>query len=136
MSAIFISRRKFVMLATSLEAGIVDRMDDSLAFERQFNQIVTSVEKDSGAEQRIQDASVDRKLVIAVYDEISAQIELTFPFGGEETEVYEKRYDEAHKKVIEVAVHLQHEYGLDDEDILKAVKLARLDIQNNKIIFD
>lgn len=105
--------------------------------DKAFNEIVTTLEQGlATVEQRIHQASCDERLVVAVFDECSAQIDALFPFGGEPTEVYEARLKDASDRVLEIAVNLQYEYGLDDADMLFALAAARQDIQNNKNICD
>lgn len=105
---------------------------------QRFNEIATAELFDiSGAEERIQAMATDQRLVHAVYDEIIAQIEIVFAFGGDKTrDECEKCFDDAKECVVAVAVQLQHEYRLSDEDTLKAIELARLDIQDDKQVYD
>jgi|GEM_PF-5824274 len=101
-------------------------------YKLQFNGIITAnVEVQRSSTQRITEVSVDSRLTVAVRDEFMAHIELLLPFGGELEETYRKHYDDAHNRLLEIAVNLQAEYGLTDEETLHALELARLDIQQD-----
>ncbi len=112
-------------------------MENNVYIEQQFREIVTddSVAK-LGVEERIARASINETLVVAVQDEFSARITL-LGWGDDETsDIYEKCCTDANEKLMAVAASLQFEYGLNDEEILKAVERARLDIQKDKRYFD
>lgn len=113
-------------------------MESPEQVNQRFNEIAISEEFDiSGPEERMQAMATDQRLVRVVYDEIIAQIEVVFAFGSDKTrEECEKCFDDAKECVITIAVQLQHEYGLSDEDTLRAIELARLDIQDDKQIYD
>lgn len=113
-------------------------MESPEEINERFNEIAEADLFDiSGAEERIQAMATDKRLVQVVYDEIIAEIEAVFVFDGNKPrEECEKNFDDAKECVVTLAVQLQHEYGLSDEDTLKAIELARLDIQVGRQVRD
>lgn len=111
-------------------------MENSEQINKRFNEIaMTELFDISATEGRIQSMATDQRLVRAVHDELIAQVDLVFG-SYKSPEVCDQNFDNARECTVSTAAHLQHEYGLSDEDTLKAVELARLDIQGDKQIYD
>ena len=104
-------------------------MEDGAAINKAFNELVMAEQlSETETEARIESFSTHPQLVVAVYDELIARIEHTFPFSGELLDVYEKKLKDANERVVAITEHLRHEYGLSEEDARCALELARLDV--------
>lgn len=112
-------------------------LPDMDSVDETFAEIVDKIDIDAmSIEMRILTAATDTRLVVAIHDELSARLEVLFPYGGHPIEVYEKRHDDAQERTLEIAVNLQHEYGLDEEGISYVLELARRDIEGSGQSFD
>jgi len=97
-----------------------------------FYEATASMRADlTSAEHRIHLLAVDERLVEAVADELSAEKDLHFPSLNELLEEGRKRHSASLEHVLEVAIQLQFEYGLSEDDALEAIYIARLDLETN-----
>ena len=104
---------------------------------RAFNSLIIEGGLDvHGVEQRVCQLSEDMRLVIAVHDLLSARIMLFFPFDGETTDSYQKQYDDASKALAELSLALQHEYGLNEQNVGRAIELTRCAIEESGLSLD